>query len=176
MKTELKTPTELHSLREAVTYFADADRALALMVEMRWPNGVTYPRCHADGPMFLKTRRIWKCSECRRQFSEKVGTMFEDSPLGLDKWLLALWSLFKRTLKEPYLSVEPFHFFRYVDEQVLRFNSRAGNDRQRFMAVAADALGKRLSYATLIGANLSAATTCGKNQAALPARPETRQA
>jgi transposase-like protein len=81
------------SLREAIIYFADADRALAFMVEMRWPTGVVCPRCEADKPSFLKTRRIWKCRECRRQFSVKVGTVFEDSPLGLDKWLPALWML-----------------------------------------------------------------------------------
>lgn len=93
MKTDLRSPTALSSLRDAVVYFADADRALAFMVEMRWPNGVTCPRCNAANPMFLKTRRIWKCSECRRQFSVKVGTVFEDSPLGLNKWLPALWLL-----------------------------------------------------------------------------------
>ncbi len=41
--------------------------------------------------MFLKTRRIWKCSTCRKQFSVKAGTVFEDSPIGLDKWLPAVW-------------------------------------------------------------------------------------
>jgi len=63
------------------------------MVEMRWANGVVCPRCNAADPMFLKTRRIWKCSACRRQFSAKVGTIFEDSALGFDKWLPALWML-----------------------------------------------------------------------------------
>lgn len=83
------------SLREAILYFADADRALDFMVEMRWPEGVTCPHCDAKSPSFLKTRRIWKCSAtaCRKQFSVKVGTVFEDSPLGLDKWLPALWML-----------------------------------------------------------------------------------
>lgn len=321
MKTELRAPTELNSLREAMIYFAHADRALAFMVEMRWPNGVTCPRCHAVAPMFLKTRRIWKCGECRRQFSVKVGTVFEDSPLGLNKWLPALWLLanakngissyelaralgvtqktgwfmlgrirlamqsrsfqkmngtvevdesfiggkagnmhkgkkervqahpgstkapvvgllqrgpkgksrvtamvkadvrrptlhaaihehveagssvftdahpsyreldpayphevidhevsyvrgevhtnglenfwflFKRSLKGTYVSVDPFHLFRYVDEQVFRFNARDGSDRQRFLSVAADVLGKRLTYKTLIGADMNPATT-----------------
>jgi transposase-like protein len=81
------------TLREAIVYFADPDLALAFMVEMRWPDGVVCPHCQATEPMFLKTRRIWKCRDCRKQFSVKVGTVFEDSPLGLDKWLPALWML-----------------------------------------------------------------------------------
>src|ERR1017187_6002191 len=81
------------SLSEAIRYFADADKALAFMVEMRWSAGVTCPHCKAEKPSFLKTRRIWKCRVCRKQFSVKVGTVFEDSPLGLDKWLPALWML-----------------------------------------------------------------------------------
>jgi transposase-like protein len=81
------------SLLEAVAYYADKDRALAFLVEMRWPNGVTCPACEAGKPIFLKTRRIWKCRDCKRQFSAKLGTVFEDSPLGLDKWLPALWML-----------------------------------------------------------------------------------
>ena len=87
---DISAPT---SLLEAVAYYADKDRALAFLVEMRWPNGVTCPACEAGKPIFLKTRRIWKCRDCKRQFSVKLGTIFEDSPLGLDKWLPALWML-----------------------------------------------------------------------------------
>jgi transposase-like protein len=90
MTNNLSAPT---SLREAVTYFADPDRALAFLVEQRWPAGVICPHCGAAEPSFLKTRRIWKCRDCRKQFSVKVGTIFEDSPLGLDRWLPALWML-----------------------------------------------------------------------------------
>lgn len=54
-------------------------------------DGVTCPRCGGSEPYFLKPRRVWKCRECRRQFSIKVGTIMEDSPLGLDKWLAAMW-------------------------------------------------------------------------------------
>jgi transposase-like protein len=81
------------SPREAVVYFADPDRALSFMVEMRWPGGVICSRCQAGNPLFLQTRRIWKCRRCRQQFSIKAGTIFEDSALGLDKWLPALWML-----------------------------------------------------------------------------------
>ncbi len=81
------------SLSDAIRYFADPDVAMAFLVHIRWPSGVVCPRCEADKPMYLKSRRIWKCRSCRKQFSVKVGTIFEDSPLGLDKWLPALWML-----------------------------------------------------------------------------------
>ncbi|HVT38247.1 MAG TPA: IS1595 family transposase [Gemmatimonadaceae bacterium] len=81
------------SLSEAIRFFADPDVALAFIVQLRWPNGVICPRCEAEKPSYLTTRRIWKCRSCRKQFSVKVGTIFEDSALGLDKWLPALWML-----------------------------------------------------------------------------------
>jgi transposase-like protein len=81
------------TLTEAIRYFADPDVSLAFVVQLRWPSGVTCPHCKAEKPSFLTTRRIWKCLACRKQFSVKVGTIFEDSPLGLDKWLPALWML-----------------------------------------------------------------------------------
>src|SRR6266550_8179726 len=88
--TKFKTP---ESLSEAVTYFADKDTALQFLQFLRWPSGVVCAHCDAPNPMFLKTRRIWKCRVCRKQFSVKLGTIFEDSPLGLDKWLPAIWML-----------------------------------------------------------------------------------
>ena len=81
------------SLADAIRYFADPNVAFEFMVKMRWPNGVICPACEAGNPIFLKTRRLWKCRDCKRQFSVKLGTVFEDSPLGLDKWLPALWML-----------------------------------------------------------------------------------
>jgi transposase-like protein len=83
------------TLTDAMTYFADQDNAIRFLAELRWPNGVTCPHCGANDPGFLASRQIWKCraKECRKQFSIKVGTIFEDSPLGLDKWLPALWML-----------------------------------------------------------------------------------
>lgn len=88
--TKFNTP---ESLSEAITYFADKDSALQFLQFLRWPEGVTCAHCEAKDPMFLKTRRIWKCKVCRKQFSVKLGTIFEDSPLGLDKWLPAIWML-----------------------------------------------------------------------------------
>jgi len=90
MKTKTAAP---NTLREAMQFFADKDFAHEFFVELRWPKGVRCPACDAEKPSFIKTRRIWQCRSCGRQFSAKLGTIFEDSPLGLDKWLPALWML-----------------------------------------------------------------------------------
>src|SRR5665213_935035 len=81
------------TLMEAVTLFADADRTLNTMVEMRWPTGIHCPTCGRTDVRWIATRRMWECKEKhpRKQFSAKVGTFFEDSPLGLDKWFVAVW-------------------------------------------------------------------------------------
>lgn len=325
MLKEHKAP---ETLSEAIRYFADPDVALAFVAQLRWPNGARCVHCDSDRLSFLSTRRIWKCLECRKQFSVKVGTIFEDSPLGLDKWLPCLWllanakngissyeihralgvtqktawfmlsrirlamqtqsfqkmsgtveadesfiggkranmhkskqkrvspkgghthmaavfgmlerkrgenhstvrlervsttrkheleqhirehvehgsevftdahpsyrrlaelnfgddyahasvdhaikyvegkvhtnglenfwSLLKRTIKGTYVSVDPFHLFRYLDEQAFRFNAREGNDLERFIAVARGIIGKRLMYKDLIAADMTPATT-----------------
>jgi transposase-like protein len=321
-----KTKPAPSTLRDAIRYFADPDVALTFLAALRWPNGVTCMACEAKNPGFLKTRRIWKCRDCGRQFSVKLGTIFEDSPIGLDKWLPALWmlanskngissyelaralgvtqktgwfmlhrirlamqtrtwakmrgtveadetfvggraknmhwskrnriirgtggmdktpvlgilergqegkpsrvravvvknvtkrqlhkqihdtvergsnlytdtsyqyatakgirafyqheainhakeyvrgqvhtnslenfwSLLKRAIKGTYVSVDPFHLFRYVDEQVRRYNERTSNDRERFVSVLADIVGRRMTYRGLTGADLKPATT-----------------
>ena len=69
------------------------------------------------------------------------------------------WSLLKRAIKGTYVSVDPFHLFRYVDEQVHRFNNRGTNDRGRFVDVVQSIIGKRLTYEHLTGADLKPATT-----------------
>jgi ISXO2 transposase-like protein len=71
------------------------------------------------------------------------------------------WSLLKRAIKGTYVSVDPFHLFRYVDEQVRRYNERTSNDRARFVSVLADIVGRRVTYRDLTGADLSPATTQG---------------
>jgi transposase-like protein len=75
----------------AARYFADKDVCIELVAGLRWQQGVRCVHCGADRVSFLTTRRIWKCIKCRKQFSVKTGTIFEDSPIGLDKWLTALW-------------------------------------------------------------------------------------
>jgi transposase-like protein len=83
------------TLLEAVRYFADADTCRNFMVELRWPNGVTCPTCGRTDVRFISTRNLWECKtkHPRKQFSIKVGTIFEDSPLGMDKWLPVVWLL-----------------------------------------------------------------------------------
>lgn len=311
-----------NTLAEVIRYCADPDRALALVVQFRWPSGVRCPRCQAEKPTFLKSRRIWRCRSCEKDFSVKIGTVFEDSPLGLDKWLPAIWllanakngissyelhralgvtqktawfmlgrirlamqsgtfekmggtvevdetfiggasrfmhkdkrarlrgtgavdkvavmgliqrrrgkkhaivraavvpgikrkdlhphvhanvkrgakvytdkanaynglerafehavidhavkyvdgqvhtntlenfwSLLKRAIKGTYVSVDPIHLFRYVDEQVYRFNSRTGTDRTRFFGVLKCVVSRRLTYNELISSTMLPATT-----------------
>jgi transposase-like protein len=87
----METPRTLQS---AIAYFADPQRAFDAAIQFRWPGGnVTCPRCGKAKHSFIKTRRIWFCYVCQKQFTVKVGTIMEDSPLGLDKWMTALWML-----------------------------------------------------------------------------------
>ncbi|HEY3706022.1 MAG TPA: IS1595 family transposase [Terracidiphilus sp.] len=81
------------SLMQAVRYFADADVCVEFVAGMRWPNGASCPHCSGAKVSYLKTRRIFKCmaKDCHKQFSAKTGSIFEDSPIPLDKWLTAVW-------------------------------------------------------------------------------------
>ncbi|MGD0732635.1 MAG: IS1595 family transposase [Terracidiphilus sp.] len=82
------------TLQNAIIYFGDPDRCFQYALNLRWPKGVvSCPRCGSEEHSFVKTRRIWFCKGCKQQFSLKVGTIFEDSPLGLDKWMCAYWML-----------------------------------------------------------------------------------
>jgi transposase-like protein len=89
----LETPT---TLQAAIEFFSDPDRCHAYMVQMRWPDGVvTCPICNQPDPRYLATQRRFECRKKhpRRQFSVKVGTIFEDSPIALKSWLLAVWQI-----------------------------------------------------------------------------------
>src|SRR5438552_10707795 len=82
------------TLHDAIKYFANDDHAFNFMRSIRWPDGVVRcPRCGSENVFFLSTRKIWKCKSKheKQQFSVKVGTVLEDSPIGLDKWLSAFW-------------------------------------------------------------------------------------
>jgi transposase-like protein len=82
------------TLLEAVKFFADKKIAHDFVVALRWPDGIAVcPRCESKDVAFLSTRYVWKCRGCKKQFSVKVGTIFEDSPLPLSKWLPAMWML-----------------------------------------------------------------------------------
>src|SRR5271170_8040551 len=91
---ENKESTEFpKSLLQATRYFADPDVCVDFVAAMRWPEGIVCPHCAGRKVSYLSTRRIWKCmaKECHKQFSVKTGTVFEDSPVPLDKWLTATW-------------------------------------------------------------------------------------
>ena len=87
--------SEPQTLVEAIRHFANPDVTLATMAELRWPTGVHCPTCGRTDVRFIATRRMWECKEKhpKRQFSAKVGTIFEDSPLGLEKWFSAIWMI-----------------------------------------------------------------------------------
>jgi transposase-like protein len=80
-------------LMEAIRYFADPMVCLDTVSKAKWPKGPECPRCQSKKLSFIQSRKVWTCLACRKQFSVKVGTIFEDSPIGLDKWLSAMWLL-----------------------------------------------------------------------------------
>lgn len=81
------------TLLQAIQYFSDEQVCVDTVASMRWPNGVRCPDCRTGDPYYIKTQKRWKCRDCRRQFSVKVESIFEDSPISLSKWLPALWLL-----------------------------------------------------------------------------------
>lgn len=88
--------TEPQSLQEAIVYFSNPDNCIAHLVAQRWPDGVVKcPNCGNEKVNYRTHRHTWTCSShhAKREFSIKVGTMMEDSPIGLDKWLTAIWLL-----------------------------------------------------------------------------------
>src|ERR1051326_5162944 len=85
---------EPRTLQAAIVCFANPDNCVSYIVARRWPNGVVAcPTCNRTDVTYIAARRVWQCKtrHPRAQFSVKVGTIFEDSPLGLDKWLMAMW-------------------------------------------------------------------------------------
>ena len=86
---------EPKTLQEAILYFSDPDNCLNYLVVRRWPDGVSCPTCGSKNVGFVKSRRVWQCKtrHPKSQFSVKVGTIFEDSPIKLDKWLAAIWMI-----------------------------------------------------------------------------------
>jgi transposase-like protein len=82
------------TLQQAIQYFSDEQVCIDAVAEMRWPvTGPVCPECHAEKPYYLQTQKRWKCRNCRIQFSVKRGSIFEDSPIPLTKWLPVLWLL-----------------------------------------------------------------------------------
>jgi transposase-like protein len=85
--------TEPKSLQQAIIYFAKPENCIAYIVARRWPDGVVCPRCDSKEVAFVPSRQLWQCKtrHAKCQFSVKVGTIFEDSAISLDKWLTAMW-------------------------------------------------------------------------------------
>lgn len=82
------------TLHEAVRYFAEGDNALNFMRRLRWPDGkAKCPRCNTENNCFMDKRKVWQCRDCRKQFTVKLGTIMEDSPIALDKWICAMWMI-----------------------------------------------------------------------------------
>lgn len=86
---------EPDTLQDAIEYFASPDNCREYLVAHRWPEGVTCPRCGSKNVLFQAKYNRWQCGSKHdlRQFTSKTGTIFEDSPLALSKWLLAMWQV-----------------------------------------------------------------------------------
>ncbi|HMD77370.1 MAG TPA: IS1595 family transposase [Terracidiphilus sp.] len=84
---------EPQTLQDAILFFADPVNCREYLVARRWPKGVTCPRCGSRNVLFLEKYNRWHCREKHEapQFTLKTGTVMEDSPIGLDKWLTAMW-------------------------------------------------------------------------------------
>ena len=84
------------TLQQAILHFSNPDNCVKYMVDLRWPDGVVVcPTCGRNDVSWLANQRKWQCKSkhIKRQFSAKVGTIFEDSPLGLDKWIMTTWMI-----------------------------------------------------------------------------------
>jgi transposase-like protein len=82
------------TLQKAIRHFSNERVCIDTIAALRWPEGKPVcPACEKTEHYYLATQKRWKCKECHKQFSVKLGTIFEDSPITLDKWLTALWMI-----------------------------------------------------------------------------------
>jgi transposase-like protein len=86
-------PKVPRTLQEAIIYFADVETAHDFAVALRWPDGVFCPFCSVAEYSYISTRRVWKCKGCKKQYSVRVGTIFEDSPISFSKWFVGMWMI-----------------------------------------------------------------------------------
>ena len=86
---------EPRTLQEAIVYFSDPVNCRDYLVARRWPDGVTCPRCGSKDVLFLEKYNRWHCraKHDAPQFTLKTGTIYEESPIGLDKWLTPIWQI-----------------------------------------------------------------------------------
>ncbi len=157
--------SEPKTLQEAITYFSNPDNCLGYLVARRWPKGVICPTCGSEKVSFNATRCIWQCGShhAKRQFSVKVGTIFEDSPISLDKWLTAAWMI--ANCKNGVSSYEVaraigvtqksawfvMHRIRLAMQDNRGSKENRINDGERFDYVMSHVLGKRLTWDNLTG-------------------------
>ena len=180
------------TLQEAIVYFSDSKNCVRyLLWSAAGRDGVVCPTCGRKDASYVAKRRVWQCKtrHPKCQFSVKVGTIFEDSPIPLDKWLMAMWMVanckngvssweihralgvtqktawfllhrIRLAMQDAHLGAklggEPFHLFRYLDEQSFRYNNRATsdnplNDADRFELALSQIVGRRVTYAQLTG-------------------------
>ena len=86
--------SKIETLQQAIQYFSDEQVCIDEVASLRWPDGKpTCPACGGQDHYYLAKQKRWKCKECHKQFSVKIGTIFEDSPIPLNKWLLAMWMI-----------------------------------------------------------------------------------
>lgn len=89
----MASANEPKTLQEAIIYFSDFENCRKFVIELRWPDGkVRCPYCGSEKVTYLQAAQLYKCygDHPKAKFSLKVGTIMEDSPLGIDKWLTAM--------------------------------------------------------------------------------------
>jgi transposase-like protein len=86
---------EPKTLQEAIVYFSNPENCRTYLVARRWPNGAVCPRCGSKDVLLLSKYNRWHCraKHDAPQFTLKTGTIMEDSPIGLDKWMTAMWQI-----------------------------------------------------------------------------------
>lgn len=141
---------QFNTLQDAILYFSNLQNAVSFVSDLRWPNGVACPYCRSQEPYFFKTRNIWRCKICKKEFSAKVGTIFEDSPISLDKWLITIWMvanaknkissyglhrLFGITQKSTWFMLHRIQFTMQAEENKTYINEHEG-EFQRFRNLA----------------------------------------
>jgi len=144
------------TLIEVIRHFSDWDTCREFMVALRWPDGVVCPTCGRDDPRYLANARVWECrnKHPRKKFSLKTGTIFEDSPIGFDKWLPAMWMLAND--KNGISSYELARALGVTQKTGWFMLSRIRLAMEqgtlgRFVKVISGVEGKRLTYAKLTG-------------------------
>jgi transposase-like protein len=91
MATNSKLPK---TLQTCIQYFSNEDVCIQFVASLRWPDGqAPCPKCASKNSVYMENRRVWRCRDCQKQFSVKVGSIFEDSPIPLNKWLAGMWMM-----------------------------------------------------------------------------------